>query len=138
MPTWEIFTLATGDVVALIIFAAVGRTNHDLVEVQGLLRASINTAIPFAVSWIVIGGFLGAFRVKALYPLWRVIVWTGLAAIVAAPIGVLLRSVAFNQRLLFPEAWTFIVMAALFSALFLIAWRVLWSRIRRLWWDELP
>lgn len=54
--------LALGDFLAFIIFAAVGRSNHD----EGLqLLDILTTAGPFLVSWFVVSPFLGTYNRKA-------------------------------------------------------------------------
>jgi len=138
LPRWEVIALTAGDTIALITFAVVGRASHNLTGEQGPFLAAINTAVPFVVAWIVVGGLVGSYRGTALYPLGRVATRTLITGVIAGPIGVILRSVAFGQDLEFPGAWTFFLMATIFSTLFVLIWRVVWSRVRLLWWTELP
>src|SRR5712691_906623 len=91
LPTWEIIALGLGDVAMLLIFAATGRASHDAPSDVGLVVDTINTAMPFIVGWLVVAAVAGAFSGKALYPLTRVLWKTALAAVIAAPVGVLLR-----------------------------------------------
>lgn len=134
LPTWELVALALGDLIALTIFAAVGRASHDLIATQGAVRATLNTAAPFMLAWLLVGMALGMYRGTALYPLGRVLWRTLLAGAIAGPLGVAIRAL-WLQR---PVIWTFMLVATATSTLALLVWRVAWSRLRRLWWPELP
>lgn len=132
LPTWEIVALGIGDLIALILFVIVGRESHQM-DAAGFV-GTINAAMPFVTAWLMTAAVLGAFSGKALYPLLRVIGRTLLAGIVAGPIGVLLRAVLLGRM---PTPMFFVV-ATGFTSLMLLAWRIVWSRVRRLWWPELP
>ena len=54
--------LAIGDISAFVVFAAIGRSNHN--EDGGLIDTLL-TAAPFALSWILISPFLGAYSRQA-------------------------------------------------------------------------
>lgn len=134
LPTWELAALALGDLIALIVFAAVGRASHDLIATQGTVRATLNTAAPFMLAWLLVGMALGMYRGTALYPLGRVLWRTALAGAVAGPLGVAIRALWLRR----PIIWVFMLIATATSTLALLVWRVAWSRLRRLWWPELP
>lgn len=134
LPTWELAALALGDLIALIVFAAVGRASHDLIATQGTVRATLNTAAPFMLAWLLVGMALGMYRGTALYPLGRVLWRTALAGAVAGPLGVAIRALWLRR----PIIWVFMLVATATSTLALLVWRVAWSRLRRLWWPELP
>lgn len=54
--------LAIGDAIVLVIFSAIGRTNHgEELDIIGLLK----TAAPFVISWLTLSPFLGAFSREA-------------------------------------------------------------------------
>lgn len=140
LPTWEIFAVGLGDVVMLLIFAAIGRVQHDVVSAEGPVVGTINTAFPFVVAWLALAAILGAFSGKAFYPIPRVIVRTLRASVLAAPLGVLLRAAAQAAPTQFYAfRWdsinpSFILVSILATSLLLLVWRVAWSRVRRLWW----
>ncbi len=134
LPRWELIVLAVGDLIALVIFAIIGRASHQELTTQGPLLAVLNTAAPFMLSWLLVGMVLGMYRGKALFPLTRVIWRTLLAGFVAAPLGVAFRALWLGTHIV----WVFMAVAAVFSTLALLVWRVIWSRIRRWWWPELP
>ena len=141
LPTWELIALALGDLIVFVAFAAIGRARHNLTAPEGDILATINTAMPFTVAWLVVGAATGAFHGKALYPLTRVLWRTFRAAVIAGPLGVVLRAalLAGPELRRFPIIPTsFLLVATGVTTLLLILWRVLWSRVRRLWWPELP
>jgi Ca2+/H+ antiporter len=144
LPTWEIFAVGLGDVIVLILFAIIGRASHDVASTAGPVLGTLNTAFPFIVAWLVLAAVLGGFSGKAFYPIGRVIGRTLLASILAAPLGVLLRAaIQAAPRQFYAFRWdsiqpSFILVATLSTSVMLLVWRVAWSRIRRLWWPELP
>lgn len=132
LPRWELIALFVGDLLVLTLFAAVGRASHSI-ETSGI-RAVVNTAVPFMIAWLLVGLVLGMYSGKALYPLGRVIWKTLLAGLIAGPLGVALRAL-WQSR---PIIWTFVLVATGTTTLMLLIWRAVWSRLRRLWWPELP
>jgi hypothetical protein len=144
LPTWEIFAVGIGDAVVLIIFAIIGRGQHNVETSAGPVVGTINTAFPFIVAWLVLAAVLGAFSGKAFYPVPRVIWRTLRASMLAGPLGVLLRAaVQAAPREFYSFRWdsiepTFVLVATVSISVMLVVWRVGWSRLRRLWWPELP
>jgi hypothetical protein len=54
--------LAAGDILALVLFASIGRSNHaESVD----LFSSIGTALPFLVGWLTLSPFAGAYTREA-------------------------------------------------------------------------
>ena len=105
------------DAGAIVVFAAVGRANHD----EGFLgRAGLglaNTVWPFlagaAIGWIIAKAWTKPCA-------WRptgVIVWA------SALVGGMLLRVASGQGVVF----SFVIVAGLVLAAFLIGWRVIWG-----------
>jgi hypothetical protein len=133
LPTWELAALVVGDLLACIVFAAIGRASHNMGD-QGGLIAALNTAVPFLLAWLIVGMVLGLYRGTALYPLGRVVWKSLLNGLIAGPLGVAFRAIWLGH----PVIWTFVLVGTLSSALILTLWRVGWSRLRRLWWPELP
>ena len=134
LPTWELAALALGDFIVLVLFAAVGRGSHGLGASQRGVVATLNTAAPFMLAWLIVGIVVGTYRGKALYPPARVLARTLLAALIAGPLGVIFRALWLGR----PVVISFILVATAVSGAFLAVWRLVWSRFRRLWWPELP
>ena len=107
--------LATGDVVALIVFTVIGLINHeDGVTVSGVAQVVLPiVAVGAVATWI-----FGTYRrpgIATLLPAW----------LVSVPTGILIRKALFDT----PETWgktgVFLCVALAFTLLFLLAWRIL-------------
>lgn len=111
-------TLAAGaDALAVLVFAAVGRSSHaEVVDAVGVLT----TAVPFLLGLLV--GWLGvrAWRAPLRLPVGTA-VWAG-----AVVVGLGIRA-AFTHRL----PLTFVLVAAASLALFLLGWRAVASLVAR-------
>ena len=111
--------LAVGvDVFSVTLFVAVGRREH---ERGSAISGLIDTAAPFllalAVAWVV----LRAWRRPTD---WRIGVGVWAITLVA---GMLLRNLVFDDG----TATSFVIVAALFLALFLVGWRLAFTLIER-------
>ncbi len=126
--------MAFGDLIAIILFVVVGRSSHGFTETRNTVRVVLDTAVPMMVGWMLAGMALGGYRGTALYPLGRVVWRTLLVGAVGGPLGVALRALWLHR----PVLWSFVLVATGTSTLFLLVWRLGWSRVRRLWWPELP
>jgi hypothetical protein len=133
LPRWEVIALAAGDSIAVLVFAVIGRASHDLLATDGPILATLNTAVPFAAAWIVVGLITGFYNGRALFPAGRVVWQTLLTGLFAGPLGVVLRA-AWLKR---PVIWVFLLVATAASTMVVLVWRLGWSFIRRLWWPEL-
>jgi hypothetical protein len=103
------------DVTAIVVFVALGRRTHD--ESSGVAGV-VGTAAPF-----LIGAALGWLGGRA----WRSPLTVATGAVVCAVtlvVGMVLRRVVFDDG----TAWSFVVVATLFLALFLIGWRIVAHR----------
>jgi Protein of unknown function (DUF3054) len=136
LPIWELIALFFGDFITLIVFGILGQARHELLltSSQGPVAAVVNTASPFMLSWLLIAIFAGTYRGSALYPFRRVVVTTLVAGIFAGPLGVVFWAIARRH---WPVAIFYVVTTGI-STIMLLVWRVLWSRVRRAWWPELP
>jgi hypothetical protein len=114
----KLLTPAVVDIVLVVVFCAIGRRSHDEANaISGLVR----TAWPFlgglAIGWLI------ATRVRAqpfaIYP-FGVIVW--LATVIG---GMLLRVIGGQGT-----AFSFIVVATIVLAVFLLGWRAVYQAIR--------
>lgn len=134
LPYWEMIVLVIGDLLVYFIFALVGRSSHGLSSAGISFIATLNTAMPFMLAWLLAAIVSGTYKSTALYPLWRVILRTLLGTVLAGVLGTTLRAAWLSR----PLDLIFMGVAAAFSTLFMLIWRVAWSRFRRLWWPELP
>jgi len=105
--------LATGDVTALAVFAAIGRASHH--EALSVLDA-LGTAAPFIVGWVSASTLLGGYSRRAVETPLKT---AGLAWITGIPAGLLVRSLLRGHL---PET-TFVAISMAFTGIFLIGWR---------------
>ena len=111
--------LALGiDTFSVVFFVAVGRREHDR---DSAISGLIDTAAPFliglAIAWLVL-------RAWSRPTDWRTGVGIWAITLVA---GMLLRKIVFGDG----TATSFVIVATLFLALFLIGWRLAFGLIER-------
>jgi hypothetical protein len=109
-------TFAAGaDVLAVLVFAAIGRSSHAEV-VDGF--AVLTTAAPFllglVVGWLVVRAWRTPLRLPAALGVWMAVVVVGLGV-----------RAAFTHRL----PLTFVLVTVVSLALLLLGWRALARRI---------
>ena len=112
--------LALGDVLAILLFTVVGRSSHHMPVDLGAAGATLSTAAPFLLGWLLATPWLGGYRppawrspTSALVTLLKVFI-PGLLA------GILLRAVALGR---FSPLIFYLVTAAGIMAV-LITWRL--------------
>ncbi len=117
--------LLVGDAVTLAVVTAFGFASHNTLETAG--ARMLTTFLPLAAAWLLIAPFLGVFdpaRAADLRQLWRPF-W---AMILAAPMAGWLRGVLLDT----PILPIFVVILGGFSALGMLAWRIIfWLATRR-------
>lgn len=85
--------VVVGDIVALIIFAAIGRQSHNEANP---LSAIIATATPFIVGWLIVGWISGVLVPQRVS---RWVLLTILVNIAGCGIGLLLRSIWLQREI---------------------------------------
>jgi hypothetical protein len=142
--------LLVGDLIAVIAFVVVGQRDHDLVNEANPVLGVLLTAGEFGVPWLIAGLLLGAFprgmgdRVGAglapaqgdrkgrPYDVWTLLARSLNAWLVAAPIGILIRSYALGRAVI---PTVFLVATLGFGGVFVLGWRALfalvWSWLNR-------
>jgi hypothetical protein len=111
------YLLLAGDLVAFLLFAYYGKLAHHLpVTILGLLE----TLVPFMIGWAVAVFLFGSYRLRAYETWWRLLLSTLMTWTVAAPIGLVIRSLLTDTpiTLLFASVAYFITLA------FLLGWRI--------------
>jgi hypothetical protein len=125
------FILLTGDVIALLLFVFAGQRDHELVDPNQPVVGVILAALPFLPAWIVAGAWLGAFRFELDDHKSRPYAFLGRALnawLVAAPFGIVLRALILGRAVI---PTLFVIAAAGFGGLFLLAWRCLFVLVWR-------
>jgi len=124
--------LLAGDLLAMILFIFFGQREHELINAANPIWGVLYSSAIFALPWAIAGWLLGAFpRADSLTA--RSLLTRSLNTwLVAAPLGLLLRSYALGRAVV-PTA--FITAALAFGGLFVLGWRiafvVIWSLIAR-------
>jgi hypothetical protein len=106
---------AVADVVALVLFAALGRNNHSSAS------SPLEIAAPFivggAVGWVIARGWRDPFALATGVQVW-------LATVV---VGMFLRWGVWDRGV----QLSFVIVATLFTGLFLLGWRAVAGRLDR-------
>lgn len=105
------------DLVAVIVFAGVGRASHDENILTGLAR----TAWPFLVACLVAWALVLAFGLAPRSPRGFLVIWP-----ITALGGLLLRAVSGTSA-----PWLFWIVATFFLGVFLGGWRLIAHLIAR-------
>ncbi|KAJ8906469.1 hypothetical protein NDN08_002962 [Rhodosorus marinus] len=108
--------LATGDVLAFVVFVVIGRLRHGE---SVLTLDAVSTAAPFLIAWLSISPFLGAYTSKATES-WKSL-WSYLLRswAVCIPVGLAIRGAATQHV---PPA-PFAVISMLTTLFLLASWR---------------
>ena len=114
--------LAFGDIVSLLSFAAIGRSNHG--EATDLIQL-LTTAFPFLLTWLTLAPLLGAYSRDATSSRNKVFLGIAPAWIVSVPLALCLRGVIKGAIPPTP----FIVVSLVSTYIILAAWRYLYVRL---------
>ncbi len=103
------------DVVAILVFVAIGRRNHDEgTAVDGILAVAAPFLIALAVGWIVARAWTRPMQVETAFIIWPITV----------ALGMVLRNLVFDRGTALP----FIIVATAVTGLFLVGWRLVAAR----------
>lgn len=103
------------DIVAILLFVAVGRRSHD--EGGNAVTEAVKVAAPFLIALGL--GWLAARAWKTpTVPTTGMVIW-----VVTLAAGMVLRHFVFDRG----TALAFIIVAGCFTLLFLVGWRFLWE-----------
>ena len=124
-PTRVIY-LIIGDIIALLVFAAIGRRSHGEAAGLAALAEVASTATPFIGGWLAAAALLGAYKAGVTTGPLAMARRTALAWLAALPLGSALRALTVG-RLSPPSFYivTFLVVLAL-----LCGWRAAFA-----WWE---
>ena len=129
--TWR-YSLIIGDLMALILFVWIGQTDHGTTNISNPILGVIKASWEFALMWLLIGWPLEAFPHFKDWTVRTLLSRPLVAWLVAAPLGLLLRSLVLN-RLNIPSL--FLAATLGFGILFLWTWRLLiiivWRSVKK-------
>ena len=103
---------ALADIVAIVVFVAIGRRNHNEGEaVDAILTVAAPFLIALAVGWIAARAWTRPMQVETAFVIWPITV----------AIGMVLRNLVFDRGTALP----FIIVATVVTGVFLVGWRML-------------
>jgi hypothetical protein len=106
------------DVAVVVSFAVIGRRSHDEGSAsRELIRVAAPFLIGLAVGWIIARAWRRPFDLGAGATVW----------VVTVVVGMLLRRLLFDRG----TAFSFVVVATIFTGVLLIGWRVVAGRFTR-------
>lgn len=117
-------TLLLGDLLIVLLFSAIGRVSHHMVPDP---LSVLNTAFPFAVAWLVTGALTGIFKPAWAESVGKAFKVTLLTLVIAAPLGVLLRSLLLG-RMMAPSFW---IVGSVSLAVLMLTWRLLYAYFKK-------
>ena len=103
---------ALADIVAIVVFVAIGRRNHNEGEaVDAILTVATPFLIALAVGWFAARAWIRPMQVETALVIWPITV----------AIGMVLRNLVFDRGTALP----FIIVATVVTGVFLVGWRML-------------
>jgi hypothetical protein len=123
----QLALLVAGDTLAFLVFATLGRRSHGQEAGLEALLATLGTAAPFVLGWLLVAPFVGAYR-STLWgrpaPMAR---RTALAWLGAWPLGLVLRALIVQR----PIPLSFALVVGITNTLLLLGWRVVLALLTR-------
>ena len=102
---------AVADVVAIIVFVAIGRRNHNEgSSIGGIAAVAAPFLIALVVGWIAARAWTRPMQVEPAFVIWPVTV----------AVGMVLRNLVFDRGTALP----FIIVATIVTGVFLVGWRM--------------
>jgi hypothetical protein len=123
----RIAALAVGDLIAFVVFAALGRDAHHEATGLGAIGQTLWTAFPFALGWFMVAPWLGAFKRAGAERPFQMLRQTEIAWLAAWPVALLLRWAFTSDHHLPPLA--FAIVALLANAVMLGGWRTAFAAL---------
>lgn len=112
--------LFAGDLVALLLFAALGRSSHGMSLNAGEI---VSTALPFVAVWYPVGLWLRAFRADAVASPLAAARRAALAWLLAWPLGLQLRALILQRSI----PLTFALLVLITNLALLVGWRTAYA-----------
>lgn len=111
------YVLLAGDLVAFWLFVYYGKLLHQL---PATFLGILETLTPFLIGWLIAAFVFRSYGKKTYGSGWRLLLSTVLTWTLAAPIGLVLRSIWLD----IPMTWIFTQVTYLITLAFLLGWRV--------------
>ncbi|MEO5901967.1 MAG: DUF3054 domain-containing protein [Ilumatobacteraceae bacterium] len=116
-PSRTIALAAVLDVVAVVVFVAIGRRSHDETGsvVAGIAKVAAPFLIALVVGWVVARAWRAPTTLSAIAVIWPITV----------ALGMVLRHTVFDKG----TAASFMIVAAIVTFVFLFGWRAIANRV---------
>lgn len=115
--------LVAGDLIALMVFAAIGRRSHAEAAGFDSLIQIARTGSPFIIGWLLVSPWLGAYRRRNTSRPLDMLNTTAVAWTAAIPVGAVLRALFIGRF----SPLSFYLVTYLVALLILVGWRLVWS-----------
>jgi len=115
-PRWILWG---GDLLVFLLFAALGRASHGLLNEGPVLWGIARTATPFFLAWAIVAWAARLDRIDPMRSPGHVALQTGLAWLGAGILGLILRSLALGR----PAPIPFAAITLLGNGFLLVLWR---------------
>ena len=114
--TRRVAVAALADIISIVVFVAIGRRNHNEGDsISGVAGVAAPFLIALAVGWVAARAWARPLQVEAAFIIWPITV----------ALGMVLRHFVFDRGTALP----FIIVATLFTGVFLIGWRMVAERV---------
>lgn len=117
---WGIISLAMGDALCFLIFAAIGRGNHGEATGLAAIPQIVVTALPFLAGWFLVAPFVGAFRRDLAANPRKMAGRTLLSWVLAWPVAMAIRGIFVDHGI---PPLTFALITLIFNTIILLLWR---------------
>ncbi|WP_458206601.1 DUF3054 domain-containing protein [Haladaptatus sp. NG-SE-30] len=111
--------LVVGDLLVLATFLAIGELRHNVNPIE-MPMIFADTLTPFLIGWIIASLVFGTYGTRARRSVRDAVLLTGGAWIVAAGIGLAIRSTRYFHG---SAPWTFAAVVTGFGLVFFVGWR---------------
>lgn len=116
--------VALGDVIAFLLFTVAGRLEH---QINPFAPHFFETALPFALAWLLLATALGVFRSDILKQPRAMVGRVTVAWTVACPIGLFVRAQILDRTV------SYLFGAVTFGMMWviLVLWRLVWLAVAK-------
>jgi hypothetical protein len=121
-PKTPFIILILGDLLVILSFVWIGRSNHSLAI--GDIAAGFSTALPFVLSWFAIMPWFGIYKVDISTHWKRLLPRLLLAWAVAGPVGLILRTLFLGRAIPAGIIPAFAIITLAYIGLTALVWRL--------------
>lgn len=117
--------LAAGDLIALLLFVVVGQADHNTLNQSNPILGALPNLVALAIPWLIVAFLLQAYP-RNQTSLAQFMGRSALAWLIAAPLGLWLRSILQNRSTI---PIPFMIVTLLVGGLMILGWRLVFSLV---------